>query len=314
MADRVRCQSCGFLHDDARCPNCGAPPGILGRLWREPIQEQLRERGLYLVLSAIGLMGLPLLLLGDSGAIAFILWMVVFIPVFAFAMIRDAFRKERRKVKPERKSRPGTLRAREDELRAELADIAGRRARLQPLGAALASAGSDQARQTFDRAQRLVDQRQSAIAYEQALIDVVRWRNGAEQSLVPAFVTGGASGVVQLADYGARLAERLHAFGRADAHEIADSVAQAIGPLRALAARYAEADLADAVDGLTHRADALTPEGASPDDPLATRLHAYLDALPRRAPDIVRQDARLELELDDAEESLHQSQPSRMRA
>ncbi len=314
MPDRARCQSCGFLHDDARCPNCGAPPGIVGRLWREPIQEKLREYGPQIGLTAVAIMGIPLLFFGDWGEVAFLSYIAVFVLLSTAVMVTKTFRDARREKNPPRTSRPGTLRAREDELRSELADIAARRARIQPLGAALASAGSDQARLTFDRAQRLVDQRQTAIAYEQALIDIVRWRNGAEQALVPAFVTGGAPGVLHLADYGTRLAQRLKAFSRDDAHELAESIEQSIGPLRALAARYAEADLADAVDGLTHRAAALTPEGALPDDPLAARLHAHLDALPRRAPDIVQQETRLQLELDDAEESLHQSQPSRTRA
>ncbi len=314
MADRARCQSCGFLHDDARCPNCGAPPGIIGRLWREPIMEQLRENRLQAGLAVGFLVGLPALLFGYEGSLVFIGWTASLILAFGVGVLLKAIRETQGDEKPQRTSRPGTLRAREDELRAELADVAARRARLQPLGAALASAGSDQARDAFARAQRLVDQRQSAIAYEQALIDVVRWRNGAEQALVPAFVSGGAQGVLQLAEYGTRLAERLCAFERDQARELAASVGQSIAPLRALAARYAEADLAAAVDGLTHRADTLTPEGASPDDPLAARLHAHLDALPRRAPDIVQQDARLQLELDDAEELLHHAQPNRTRA
>ena len=314
MADRARCQPCGFLHDDARCPNCGAPRGVVGWMWREPIIELLREHKLQAAFVIGCVMGLPALLFGDGGQVIFITWTAFVILSYGVGVLVKAIRETRGDERSERRSPSGTLRAREEDLRAELGDVTARRARLQPLGAALASAGSDQAQRMFERAQRLVDQRQTAIAYEQALIDVVRWRNGAEQALVPAWVTGGAPGVLQLADYGTRLAQRLRAFDRADAREIADSVEQAIDPLRALAARYAESDLADALDGLTHRANTLAPEGASPADPLADRLYAFLDALPRRASDVVQQDARLQLELDDAEEALHHPQPNRMRA
>jgi hypothetical protein len=288
---------------------------VVGRLWREPIRDQLAANGLPIALFGIALLSLPLVVLGEWGQALFLFELAVLAFTFVVWMAMRSFREMRSGELPEARAyRAGTLRARAAELRDERAEVEARSARLQPLGAALASVGSAEARQTFDRSQRLIEQRREAIDYEQALIDLIRWRNGAEQALVPAWVTGGAQGVLSLADYGARLAQRLRRFGRPDAHELATSVDQALDPMRALAARYAEADLADAVDGLTHRPGTLAPQGASADDPLAARLHAHLDALPKASRDIERQDARLRLELDDAEEAARSHAPARVRS
>jgi hypothetical protein len=295
VARRALCQACGFLHDERACPNCGAPRGSLGRFWREEVREHV---GVLSPITTFLLAFLASMGVGSAVGIDQMAGWALLVAAIAAGLVGAlvVLWSLRRDAAP-----PGTLRARAARLDADLETLAERREQLDTFGRALGSDASPHALHTHRDALGLIEQNHAALTYERALIDTVRWRNGVEQTLAPARnPADGVAGMQRLSDYGDSLASRLGALPQPHAQELAESVRETTHDLRRVTARRAEDGLAGVVRTLHARGEGLAPEGSDPDDPLAARLRAHLDALPQLAEPPVYERERLRLELDDA--------------